>query len=94
MMQCYNPGVEITDMGFRESVISIHLFLSFLHMIILSQKKEYHGCNGLLAGVIDSGGIVPDHLSILDVHTLTNTVDLRTQYYGKHTYVSLLIIIY
>lgn len=44
-------------------------------------KNHYHGCDGLLAGVIISGGIVPDDLSILDMHTLSNAVDLR--YEGK-----------
>lgn len=44
-------------------------------------KNHYHGCDGLLAGVITGGGIVPDDLSILDVHTLSNAVDLR--YEGK-----------
>lgn len=42
----------------------------------------YHGRDGLLAGVVVSGGVVPDHLSVLDVHTLTDTVDLRT--HGGH----------
>lgn len=42
----------------------------------------YHGRDGLLAGVVVSGGIVPDHLSILDVHSLTDAVDLRT--HGGH----------
>lgn len=41
-------------------------------------KKHYHGCDGLLAGVITGGGIVPDNLSILDVHTLSNAIYLRT----------------
>lgn len=46
---------------------------------LVTETWEYHGRNGLLGGVVASGGVVPDHFSILDVHTLTKTVDLRTQ---------------
>lgn len=53
------------------------LFFSAYYKLV-AEKWEYHGRNGLLAGVVVGGGIVPDHLSILDVHTPTNTVDLRT----------------
>lgn len=42
------------------------------------EKREYHGRDALLGGVVASGGVVPDHLSIPDVHTLTHKVDLRT----------------
>lgn len=50
---------------------------------MLEWKTEYHRCNGLLAGVKASGAVVPDHFSVLDVYSPTNTVDLRTQYYSK-----------
>lgn len=63
-------------------VLSLIIITSLLDVINI--KKLYHGCDGLLAGVIVSGRIVPDHLSILDVHTLTDTVDLRTEYNVKH----------
>lgn len=43
----------------------------------VTQSWEYHGGNGFLADVIVSRRIVPDHFSILDVKTPTNTVDLR-----------------
>lgn len=56
---------------------------SFLQCILLyhfvTERQTHHGGNGLLAGVVVSGGIVPDHLSILDVNTTTNTIDLKTQ---------------
>lgn len=45
----------------------------------VTQSWEYYGGNGFLADVIVSRRIVPDHFSILDVKTPTNTVDLRKQ---------------
>lgn len=39
----------------------------------------YHGCDGLLAGVVVSGGIVSDHFSILDVHAPPDPINLRTE---------------
>lgn len=54
-----------------------------MHHNVRMQKMEHHRCNGLLAGVIVSGGVVLDHFSVLDVYSPTNTIDLRTQYYSK-----------
>lgn len=46
---------------------------------------RYHGADGLLADVVVSGGVVSDHLSILDVNTSTNAIDLRTSHTHTHT---------
>lgn len=42
-------------------------------------SKRYHGGDGLLAGVVVSGGIVSDHFSILDVHARPDPIDLKTE---------------
>lgn len=63
----------------------IHLF----HYDFVTERWEYQWRNGLLAGVVVSGGIVADHLSILNVDTPTNTIDLRTQAWTHEIMVNL-----
>lgn len=60
----------------QQSILTFWVGLATVFKIMII-KSHYHGCDGLLAGVIIGGGIVPDHLSILDVHTLSNAIDLR-----------------
>ena len=52
----------------------------FVSLLICHRRiQEYQWVYALLAGVIAGGGIIPDHLSVLNMDTLTHTVDLRSE---------------